>query len=91
MDYSDLHFDGNPPVIPLVTGAYEDRLIQDQILAICMDAPKSILEIGEMLDNRNKKTVRKYMKPLLADGWLVRTVPDKPNSRNQKYLTARFA
>ena len=91
MDYSHRHFKGNPPDIPLVTGAYEVRLIQDQILAICMDEPKSILQIGELLGYRDKKTVRKYLKPLLLDGWLVRTVLDKPNSRNQKYLTARFA
>ena len=73
-----------------MTGNYEVRLIQDQILAICMDAPKSILEIGELLGYRDKKTVRKYLQPLLLDGWLARTVPDKPNSRNQKYITVRF-
>ena len=91
MDYSHRHFDGRPPEVPLVTGNYEVRLIQDQILAICMDAPKSVLEIGELLGYRDKKTVRKYLQPLLLDGWLARTVPDKPNSRNQKYITARFS
>ncbi len=27
-----------------------------------------------------------YLKPLLASGKLAMVIPDKPNSRNQKYL-----
>ena len=38
---------------------------------------------------KDKKTIRKYLNPLLDEGLLTRTVPDKPNSRNQRYLTAR--
>jgi hypothetical protein len=42
-----------------------------------------------MLGYKDKKTVRKYLNPLLDRGLLARTVPDKPNSRNQRYITAR--
>ena len=42
-----------------------------------------------MLGYKDKKTIRKYLNPLLKEGLLARTVPDRPNSRNQKYLTAR--
>ena len=42
-----------------------------------------------MLCYRDKKTIRKYLDPLTAAGRLVRTVPDRPGSRNQKYITAR--
>ena len=42
-----------------------------------------------MLGYKDKKTVRKYLNPLLDQGLLARTVPDKPNSRNQRYITAR--
>ena len=55
----------------------------------CTDEPKSVLQIGDMLGYKDKKTVRKYLNPLLDRGLLARTVPDKPNSRNQRYITAR--
>ena len=64
-------------------------LIRHQILLFCLDGPRSILEIGHMLGYKDKKTIRKYLNPLLDEGLLTRTVPDKPNSRNQRYLTAR--
>ena len=89
--YAHRHFNGKPPVIPPVPVDWTTRLVQDSILAYCMDEAKSILEIARMLNYRDKKTVRKYLNPLLDDGWLVRTVSDKPNSRNQKYLTVRFS
>ena len=83
------HYDGNPPVNPPVPPDWTSRLIQDQDLMFCMDRPRSILEIGALLGYKDKKTIRKYLNPLLAEGMVVRTVPDKPNSRNQRYLTAR--
>lgn len=89
-DYAWCHYDGNPPEVPEYDSTYEEQVQQERILAFCQDAPKTLLEIGEMLCYRDKKTVRKYLNPLLASGRLARTVPDKPNSRSQKYLTARM-
>ena len=89
-DYAWRHYDGNPPEIPQRDDNFRHRLVQEQILAFCQDEPKSVLEIGEMLCYRDKKTVRKYIDPLLNAGMLSRTIPDKPNSRNQKYFTARM-
>lgn len=44
---------------------------------------------GEMLSFMNytdrTKFRRKYIQPLLEDGVLEHTIPDKPNSKNQKY------
>ena len=87
--YVRRHYNGNPPKMPEVPENWAMTLVQDQILTYCMDQPRSIREIGALLGYTDKKTTRKYLNPLLRDGLLARTVPDKPNSRNQKYLTAR--
>ena len=57
-------------------------------LEFCI-VPRGILEIVEMLGFKEKKTARKYITPLLNMGRLAMTVPDKPNSKNQKYITIR--
>ena len=67
------------------------RLTHDDILDFCREEPRSAYEIMKRLGYRDKKTVRKYLRPLLKNGWLLRTVPDKPNSRSQRYITARSA
>ena len=56
------------------------------IISYCREA-HSIREIAKMLGYKDKKTVRKYLDPLLDDGRIAMTIPDKPNSRNQKYIT----
>ena len=59
----------------------------DRILEFCR-SPKNIGEIAEMLGMKDKKWVRKkYIVPLLQDGQLRMTIPDKPNSQYQKYKT----
>ena len=43
-------------------------------------------ELMEKLALSHKGTFRKnYLNPALKEGLVVRTLPDKPNSRNQKY------
>ena len=51
--------------------------------------PKGILEICEYLGYKDKRSVRKIIDPLLKLGRLAMTVPDKPNSRNQKYISIK--
>ncbi len=77
-----------PPVIPLVTESVANENRTDTILAFCA-SPKGILEIAEILGYKDKKTVRKYIKPMVEQGRLAMTIPDKPNSRNQKYVTVK--
>jgi hypothetical protein len=84
------HYDGNPPEFLVDEASYKEQLLRERILAFCQNEPKTALEIGEMLGYRNKRSIRKYLNPLLDSGRLVRTVPDKPNSRNQQYITARM-
>ena len=82
-------YKGNPPELPELPSNWAASLIQDQILTFCRETPRSITEIGAYLGYKDKKTTRKYLNPLLEEGLLGRTVPDKPCSRNQRYLTAR--
>lgn len=70
----------NPPV--------KERDVGECILRFCTKA-RNIQEIMEHLGYRDKKTVRKYLKPLLRQGRISMTIPDKPNSKNQKYLTIK--
>lgn len=51
--------------------------------------PRSRAELLEYLKLSDRKNLRtKYLNPLLASGKLKMTIPDKPNSRPQKYVRA---
>lgn len=61
-----------------------DRL--ELIIEFCA-VPRSKKEMMEYLALVNVNHFRKaYLKPLLDSGRLIMTIPDKPKSRNQKYL-----
>ena len=71
----------------------QDKKTQDkktqvfnQILEMCIE-PKSIMEIMKNLGYKSNKTLkRNYIRPLLETGKLIMTIPDKPTSKNQKYI-----
>ena len=65
-----------------------DVSIEEKALQFCSEA-KSIIEICDYLGFKDRRTVRKIINPLLELGRLARTVPDKPNSRNQKYIAIK--
>ncbi len=57
------------------------------VLDFCI-TEKSKQEICSFIGYRNLTYfTRKYWNPLLASGQLKMTIPDKPNSRKQKYIT----
>ena len=59
---------------------------QDKVFEFCK-LPKSIVEIADMLGVNDRRWVRKkYIAPFIGTR-LQMTVPDKPNSQNQKYKT----
>jgi ATP-dependent DNA helicase RecG len=59
------------------------------ILVFCSE-PKSREEIQTYLGLKDKKYfITKILPPLLKSGLLVPTIPDKPNSPKQKYVTAK--
>ena len=52
-------------------------------MGFCVTA-KNTHEIADHLGIKGRKNVRKYLNPLIEQGRIARTIPDKPKSRLQK-------
>lgn len=63
-------------------------LLVNRILDYCNEA-KSLLEIAIHLRYKDRRSVRKILNPLLEQGRIAMTMPEKPNSRFQKYITIK--
>ena len=58
----------------------------EKLLSVLGDSVLSATEIMEKLNLIHKPTFRKnYLNPALEAKLIERTIPDKPNSKNQKY------
>ena len=58
----------------------------EQLLDYCAE-PRTREELQQFIGIANREHFRKaILKPLLASGKLVMTIPDKPSSRNQRYV-----
>lgn len=76
---------GTPQVIPQVAPQVED--IMNQILQLCI-VPKNKKEIMRFCGYKDSKHfTERFINPLLEEGRIAMTIPDKPNSKNQKYIT----
>lgn len=69
----------------------ESKNISDQVNRLLEimddDIPLSANEIMSRLGIRSKETLRaSYLNPALENGLIRMTLPDKPNSKNQKYI-----
>lgn len=63
-----------------------DQVVTKMILEFCVE-PRSKREICEHLGFNNLTYfTRTYLNPLLETGNLLRTIPEKPSSKNQKYV-----
>ena len=63
--------------------------IRDKILACCQE-PRSRTEIAAYCGYKSVRSLmQSHLKPLLESGQLCMTIPDKPNSRNQKYVAVK--
>ncbi|MGM5484062.1 MAG: Fic family protein [Nanobdellota archaeon] len=89
-----LDADSTPQATPQVTPQVSDQVSdqasdQVKILRFCK-TEKSILEIMKLIGLKHRTYFRKNMlKPLLNKKLLELTIPDKPNSPNQKYVITR--
>lgn len=60
----------------------------NEVLAFC-ERPKSLTEIMAHLGLKHRNNAKsRYIDPLIENGFLEMTIPEKPNSRNQKYARA---
>ena len=51
------------------------------------DIPYSAKELLQILNLKSKENLRKnYLNPALENGLIEMTLPDKPKSKNQRYL-----
>ena len=73
---------------PHDTPPHDEATVEDKILAF-YSVPRSRDELLEYLKLSDRKNLRtKYLNPLLAAGQLKMTIPDKPRSKQQKYVKA---
>lgn len=76
-----------------VSGGVSDEVMTDapsteKLLEFC-SAPRTRQEMQEFFQIKSDRYFKeKNIRPLLESGRLKRTIPDKPNSRNQKYIKA---
>ena len=62
--------------------------IEQKIIKFCTTA-RSTQEITDVLKIKGCKTVSRYIRKLLDKGKLAMTLPEKPNSRYQKYISIK--
>ena len=79
-----------PQVAPQVTPQVEGGVV-DRILEFCK-APRTMQEMLDYVGMHDRKNFRKlYVKELIEQGKLEMTIPDKPNSSKQKYVTKKIS
>ena len=72
---------------PAPSTAVPIEQVPGDLLSFCSQ-PRSRQEIAEFLGVKTVFYVMQhYVQPLLTDGKLAMTIPEKPKSRNQKYYT----
>jgi ATP-dependent DNA helicase RecG len=68
-----------------IAGAIDNKKIKILIMALAPKDRESLLtHIGV---TNHRKNYENYMFPMVNKGWLIMTIPDKPTSPNQQYLT----
>ena len=62
--------------------------MMNEVISFCQQ-PRSLTEIMKHLQLKHRNNAKsRYVDPLIEGGFIEMTIPDKPNSRNQKYVRA---
>ena len=89
--FNRLELEDTTQVTTQVATQVIERQLNDteiKILDFCLE-PKSTKELAKLLQFKERKSVSKYLTVLLREGRIAMTIPDKPNSSKQKYITIK--
>ncbi len=75
-------------MIDRLGGKADDAAMRKAIIQLCRWRPHSAPKLAERLDRTANYLGRRYLKPMVAEGLLALTIPEKPRSRHQKYRVA---
>jgi len=86
--YNRLNLKYTPQDTPQDVSLVREDTTEKKILEFCTKA-RSVQEMLLFLGLKDRKNLMVYIAHLLEQGRIARTIPDKPKSKNQKYLTIR--
>ena len=71
------------------TPSWKNLLYGKKIIGFCKE-PRTRDEIQDYINVKDRKYFReKILKPLIDQGYIEMTIPEKPNSPKQKYVTVK--
>jgi ATP-dependent DNA helicase RecG len=77
-----------PQVTPQVTEQVTEQVERTQIILEFCHTPRSRGEIQGVVNIKDREYFRRdVLQPLLIEGLLIATIPDKPTSSKQRYIT----
>jgi ATP-dependent DNA helicase RecG len=62
---------------------------EEQLLAFCQQ-PRSSQEIADLYGTSRENIMARFVTPMIHKGVLLRTMPDKPRSPRQRYVSAKI-
>lgn len=77
-----------PQDVPQEIASQKGNETDDRIIEFCREA-RSIQEVLAHLGLKDRKSLMVHINNLLEHGRLARTIPDKPKSKNQKYISIK--